>query len=1361
MLFTLGFATAAPLTPPRDGAVAVGVQHSLWLKPDGTVWAWGVNSSGQLGDGTLTRRTAPVQVVGLNSIAAIAAGNNWSLALRTDGTVWSWGTGWFSGYPFLDTVKVPTKLDALTGAMSIAAGSAHGVVVKRDGTVWWWGASPLQPLTPTTLLGAADFVAVSGGSGFSVLLRKDGTVWTWGYNESGQLGDGSTTEKSQPTLVPGLSGVVAIAAGEAHTVALKSDGTVWGWGQNWLGQAGIPGPPQLSPVRVAGIPAMQRIGAGGYGTFAQTADGRVFEWGGYFSGEMGSGSNLPAPSESSALARSLALARGFGHGLALRPDGTPLAWGNNAYGQLGDGKAVTRLWPEQVALLSGVVTAAAGQMHSVAVKGDGTLWEWGRNDRGALASSVPPTSTPTIVTGISNVVGVAEGIYHSYAVRNDGSVWSWGIDSNNFNGFLGDATTPYRPSPLPITGLSNIKTVRSGAYFGVALTKTGTVWTWGGNTSGQLGDGTTTNRATPMQVPGLSGITDIATGRYSVLALQNDGTVWAWGSNGSGQLGDGTYTDRPTPAMVSGLTKVIAIANSETINLALRQDGTVWGWGNRNGTGIGTSPVPAQIPGLSGVRAIWAASESRFAQTADGQIWAWGSNRFGGLGDGTGVDSFSSFVRPANLASNTALITGSDTHELSVTATGELWAWGYVPSADWSVVRISTFAPQVVLNSGAYTVSTSEIQANSAAGAQSVALTTTTPSRPWVAARDSFWLSATPTNGASNTSLTISWQQNPYLESRTGTIHVGGQAVTVTQAGTGASFSMSGYVLVNGAGVAGVPVLLGGRQNITQLTDASGRYEFTTLTGGGAFTVTPIAPNLRISPAIWTVASLDANRTQNFTALRNATSLAVSRSTLTFASSPNGAVVTQPQELTINLSGTNPLLWNATSNKPWLAVTPGAGSSSGKVFASLVPSALPKFGTDTAIITISAPNAPNGTVTVSCSLSIVSTAGTPFGSFDTPGPVLTGLSGSIPVTGWALDDIGVRSVTIWRDPVGGEATHPNGYVYIGDATFVADTRPDVEAAYPGRPTNHMAGWGYLMLTNTLPGISGPMGNGTYRLHAIAMDLEGNQTELGAKTITVNNKNATKPFGTIDTPAPGETIEGSAFLNSGWALTPQPAIVPIDGSTLSVYVDGVRLGQPVYNQFRSDVGGIFPGYANSSGSAGSYVLDTTRLTNGMHAISWTVYDNLGRGDGVGSRYFYVLNSASSAASAVPPPDTAPLLRAARVNRPATGYPAYRTGYTVDSPLAPLPKEAIQLAELERLELHLPLALEGGTWSAGLRVGDELRATPVGATLDAEAGIFYWQLGPGFLGEYLLEFRSGPDAAPLQVRLRVGAAAPGAR
>ncbi|MBL0159252.1 MAG: hypothetical protein IPP47_19400 [Bryobacterales bacterium] len=1173
LFFSLAVAAAVPLTPPPNGAVAVGVQHSLWLKPDGTVWAWGANTNGQLGDGTLTRRTAPVPVVGLTSIAAIAAGNNWSMALRTDGTVWSWGAGKYCGFPFLETVKVPTRLDALNGAVSIGAGSMHGMAVKRDGTVWWWGGNQFGAPWPQVLPGVADAAAVAGGWAHSALLRKDGTVWTWGFNEYGQLGDGSKAAKSLPILVPGLTGVVAIGAGEFHTVALQSNGTVWSWGQNLSAQVGILyAPDQLAPVRVPGIPAMRRIWTGGYGTSAQTADGRVFEWGGYFSGELGYGSFDVAPSELPALAGSLALARGYGHGMALRPDGAPVAWGNNAHGQLGDGKAVIRFWPGQVAPLAGVVSAAAGEMHSVAVKGDGTVWEWGRKERGFGYPSGPPTSIPSVVNGISGAAAVAEGAFHTYVLKSDGSVWSWGFDYNNSTGCLGDATSPYRPSPLPITGLSNIKTIRSGQYFGVALTKTGSVWTWGQNNIGQLGDGTTANRAAPAPVPGLSGITEIATGTYSALALRNDGTVWAWGSNSFGQLGDGTYTDSPSPRLVSGLNSVVAIANSETINLALRQDGTVWGWGDRNGHGLGASPVPVQIPGLSGVKAIWAGYESRFAQKTDGSIWAWGSNRFGNLGDGTGLDSFSGLVRPANLAANTALITGSNSHELSVTAAGELWAWGYVPSADWWGAEFSTLTPQPVLNTGAYALATSEIQATAAAGSQSVALTATTPSRPWVAARDSYWLSATPTNGANNTMLSVSWQQNPYPESRTGTIRLGGQAVTVTQAGTGQSYTISGTV-TNGPGI---PVMLTGPQNITTLTGSAGHYQFPTLAAGGAFAVTPIAPNLGISPPSRVVNSLSANQTFDFAASQNAVSLAVDRSALYFAGNANGSVVSPPQELSVTLTGVSPLLWLATSSKPWLSVT-GAGSSTGKLTVSLVPAALPKFGTDTAIITITAPNLPGGTATVTCTLTIAGvTTAPPYGSFDTPGKILTGLSGGIAVTGWALDDLGVQSVKIWRDRIGSEQTYPNGLVYIGDALFVPGARPDVEAAHPTRPANYGAGWGYMMLSNALPKTtpSGTMGSGTYRLHAIATDVEGQSATIGTKTITVDNRGSSKPFGAVDAPAPGATIEGAAYPNSGWALTPQPDLIPIDGSTFGVYVDGVNLGKPVYNQFRPDVAGIF-------------------------------------------------------------------------------------------------------------------------------------------------------------------------------------------
>ena len=125
-------------------------------------------------------------------------------------------------------------------------------------------------------------------------------------------------------------------------------------------------------------------------------------------------------------------------------------------------------------------------------------------------------------------------------------------------------------------------------------------------------------------------------------------------------------------------------------------------------------------------------------------------------------------------------------------------------------------------------------------------------------------------------------------------------------------------------------------------------------------------------------------------------------------------------------------------------------------------------------------------------------------------------------------------------------------------------------------------------------------------------------------ITCTNATAVKLFGTIDTPGQGATVSGSAYVNFGWALTPQPGVIPVDGSTIMVYIDGVPVGQPVYNNYRSDIATLFPGLANSNGAVGYYVIDTTTLANGMHNIAWSVTDNLGRVEGIGSRYFTVLN-----------------------------------------------------------------------------------------------------------------------------------------
>jgi hypothetical protein len=240
----------------------------------------------------------------------------------------------------------------------------------------------------------------------------------------------------------------------------------------------------------------------------------------------------------------------------------------------------------------------------------------------------------------------------------------------------------------------------------------------------------------------------------------------------------------------------------------------------------------------------------------------------------------------------------------------------------------------------------------------------------------------------------------------------------------------------------------------------------------------------------------------------------------------------------------------------------------------------------------------------------------PFGSFDTPvhGSVVRS---SIAVTGWALDDIAVKSVKIYRDPVAGDGTD---LIYIGDASFVEGARPDIETAYPGYPDNSRAGWGYMMLTNFLPN----SGNGTFQLYAITEDSGNHQVTLGSKTITCDNVNAVKPFGALDTPAQGGIASGNNYIIWGWVLTPQPNQIPTDGSTINVIVDGVNLGHPVYNINREDIAALFPGYANSDGAAGYFYLDTTAYENGVHTIQWTATDSAGNTDGIGSRYFTIQN-----------------------------------------------------------------------------------------------------------------------------------------
>jgi hypothetical protein len=470
----------------------------------------------------------------------------------------------------------------------------------------------------------------------------------------------------------------------------------------------------------------------------------------------------------------------------------------------------------------------------------------------------------------------------------------------------------------------------------------------------------------------------------------------------------------------------------------------------------------------------------------------------------------------------------------------------------------------------------------------------------------------------------------------------------------------------------------------------------------------------------------------------------ISRTILNFGYAIGGSLPSS-QSIIISKEGGNPLRWAAASESTWIHLQPSTGSGSDTMNVSVEPAGL-AIGNYTGIVTVTDLDTINSSQTAAVNLIVktYSQDQSPLGYFETPidGSIV---SSSIAVTGWALDDIGLESVKIYREPIHDEE---NQLIYIGDGFFVEGARPDVEQAYPGYPNNYKAGWGYMMLTNFLPN-----GNGTFSLHAAAKDVKGNVVTLGTKTIIVDNINAVKPFGAIDTPKMGETVWGKNYRNQGWALTPLPNTIPTDGSTIKVLIDGMVIGNLNYNIYREDIAAFFPGYSNSNGALAYFDLDTEFFKNGVHTIAWQVTDNAGNSDGVGSRFFTIFNAndKSSLASYDTPKfssletgDLTEIPGVPGMRGPVRYWPGDENkpkGYEV------FPDDQgiinIKIKELERIVIKL--SHPGADILGYMIVGNQLRPLPIGSTLDTKSGAFYWQPGPGFIGEYKLLFKvSGPGS-----------------
>ncbi len=450
--------------------------------------------------------------------------------------------------------------------------------------------------------------------------------------------------------------------------------------------------------------------------------------------------------------------------------------------------------------------------------------------------------------------------------------------------------------------------------------------------------------------------------------------------------------------------------------------------------------------------------------------------------------------------------------------------------------------------------------------------------------------------------------------------------------------------------------------------------------------------------------------------------LTVNRDRLTFSAAAGG-VTTGSQDVMIDREGSGgPVYWDVVDDAAWLLCSPVSGADSGVVSVSVDVAGF-GAGEYTGTITVSSPDASNSPRTIPVVFNVYESGQTsePFGVFATPTEGST-VRASIPVTGWVLDDVGVENVTIcWRS-----GCAPG---YTDYAIPVEGARPDVEQAFPGYPINYKAGWGYMLLTNFLP-----EGDGVYIISAIARDVEGNEVILGTKSILVDNASAVKPFGAIDTPAQGGMAPGSDYINWGWVLTPQPNSIPTDGSTIDVYVDGIKLGNPTYNIYREDISVLFPGYANSSGGVGYFRLDTTAYENGIHTIQWAARDSGGNSDGIGSRYFTIQNTGSGNAAAV----SVSKEKLSQIPMDYSGPVEMNKGFDeriklkVINGFEDIPN--IEINELDRLQVQI--TSEDSEVSGYLLSGNKVYPLPIGSTL--RNGTFHWSAGPGFLGTYHLAF-----------------------
>ena len=490
--------------PPK---VAAGYYHSLVVKDDGTLWAWGDNDDGEVGDGTRVTRRSPVKV--MSDVATVAAGNTHSLAVKTDGSLWAWGwnrIGALGDGTYWNTRTKPIRVKGMDkDVVMVAAGSWHSLALKSDGSLWAWGDNEYGQLgdgtnymrvEPVRIVNSGVvWVDTSGDSSFYV--TEDGSVYGFGFNEWGQLGLGDTDDRSLPAKV-GISNVAVVTAGYGHTLALKNDNTLWGWGGNDFGQLGIPGLEDRLLPESLGTRLYSTIAAGGASSAGVgLGTNELYAWGDNEFGKLGDGTIYDrfSPVMVGEQIRTVAVSiAGEGFTLRVGLDGLLKSAGHNGFGQLGDGTKTHRRSPVIVmqmgpGAVSGVKSVA--KLYLVAGKSkvlpsevypyDALLqdvtWKSANTSvatvdaNGKVTAKAKAAGKSTTIT-VMTVDGKFTASCKVYVVKKSAAVKSFKVPASNATGLVVGKTMQVKPTSLKPAKATGVVAVYASSDESVAVVDT-------------------------------------------------------------------------------------------------------------------------------------------------------------------------------------------------------------------------------------------------------------------------------------------------------------------------------------------------------------------------------------------------------------------------------------------------------------------------------------------------------------------------------------------------------------------------------------------------------------------------------------------------------------------------------------------------------------------------------------------------------------------------------------------------------------------------------------------------------------------------------------------------------------------------